>query len=437
MIGNLNPTAALQLQSEIRFNTNYAHRLPQTLLKIYPSKIEIEINNIPTRITSAYCPKASPYFSNDIQLLTSLNTQYMIFGDFNAKHTSWNCRCNNSTGNLLFSSQQNNDFMIYHTDSHTHYPHSGQTPSTIDLLLSNVSFTFDLSTYHDQIHSDHAPIICNTGFVQRKVRKIFDYSRGDWNKYRRAVEIGLNSFTAFESPPEIDNAIDNFTKLIITAKANSVPLKSNSARSTISTHTKRIIQYKNALRRRWQRLEPGSEKQRAKRDLNEIKKYISQTVAAEYNGFMTNQLRHIKKGAKKLWQLSKSARGKNVCHTDKIKIYGLNTVDDNDKANCLAKIFEKSHTITSSFTHENDTNVSNTINAFNNFSHLRCQSPRIDRNEIYNIIKSFRPFKSPGPDTIQNILLKKLPPAAIDWITVLINKCVEKCHWPSSLNRQK
>lgn len=214
-------------------------------------------------------------------------------------------------------------------------------------------------------------------------------------------------------------------------------MKSNSARSTISAHTKRIIQYKNALRRRWQRLGPGIDKQRAKRDLNEIKMYISQTVTAEYNNFIANQLRHIKKGSKKLWKLSKSARGKNICHTDKIKIHGMASVDDNDNANCLAKIFGKSHTITNSFTHENDINVSNTINAFNNFSHLRCPSPRIERNEIYNIINSFRPFKSPGPDTIQNILLKKLPSAAIDWITVLINKCVEKCHWPSNFKTAK
>lgn len=81
--------------------------------------------------------------------------------------------------------------------------------------------------------------------------------------------------------------------------------------------------------------------------------------------------------------------------------------------------------------------MSNTINAFNSFSHLQCPLPQIERNEIENIIKLLRPFKSPGPDFIQNILLKRLPPSGIDLITKLINKCIEKSYWPVSFKIAK
>lgn len=121
--------------------------------------IEIQINGIQTCIAVAYSPRSSNHFSADIQLLTSFNSQYMIFGDFNAKHTSWNCHSNNSSGNSLFSLQQTHDFLVYHTDTHTHFPDSGRKPSTIDLLLSNIGTVFDISTHQNHMQSDHAPII--------------------------------------------------------------------------------------------------------------------------------------------------------------------------------------------------------------------------------------------------------------------------------------
>lgn len=399
--------------------------------------VEISINNIQTTITSAYCPRTSPHFSNDLLLLTSLSTNYMIFGDFNAKHTSWNCRSNNVSGNALFSLQQNSDFMIYHTDSHTHFPHSGQSPSTIDLLISNVNFAFDLISNDDLMLSDHTPIICKYGTALRTERKTYDYSRANWQTFRRIINTEINAISNFESPAEIDIAINKFTELITTAKAASIPIRSNNYRSTISQSTQQLIQIKNAQRRRYQRMSPGFDKLRAKCELNVLHHRIKQAIINDHNHFMSKQLRGIKRGSKKLWNLAKKARGKCDDHTNKIKIIGQPSVSDIDKANCLAKIFEKSHSLTAAFTHENDINVTNTINAFNRFKHLSCAFPHIEKDEITSIIKSLKPFKSAGPDSIQNVLLKQLPSEGIDFITKIINKCIENAHWPSSFKTAK
>lgn len=107
--------------------------------------IEVKINNVPTLIISAYSPKFSSHFTNDMHILSSHKNPFLLFGDFNAKHNTWNCNNNNNAGVKLYSMQQLSQFMIFHTPVHTHYPHSGQTPSTIDLLITNVNFTFDLS----------------------------------------------------------------------------------------------------------------------------------------------------------------------------------------------------------------------------------------------------------------------------------------------------
>lgn len=107
------------------------------------------------------------------------------------------------------------------------------------------------------------------------------------------------------------------------------------------------------------------------------------------------------------------------------------------KANYLAKVFEKAHLTTAKFTHENDVTVVQTINPVNSFSHLRCATPIIEQSEIIGIINSIRPFKSAGPDTIQNILIKKLPPSIIKLITAIINKCIQLTYWPDSFKVAK
>lgn len=88
----------------------------------------------------------------------------------------------NTTGKTLFEFQQNNEFLVYNTTDHTHYPHSGQKPSTIDLLLSNSSIQFNLSTHHDHFLSDHAPIVCTTNSgIYHSHRKINNFVKANWN----------------------------------------------------------------------------------------------------------------------------------------------------------------------------------------------------------------------------------------------------------------
>lgn len=295
--------------------------------------IEVNLHDVLTRITAAYCPKSSPHFADDIKLLTGTNSKFMIFGDLNAKHSAWNCSSINTSGNSLFSLQQNNEFIIYHPDSHTHYPHSGQTPSTIDLLLSNVDFPFDLTAFHDQMLSDHVPIVYKSGGADRIERKIFDYKNADWNKFRNYTNSQINSIGQFDSPAEIDVAVERLSSIIIAAREISVPVQISNDRSTISAHTKQVIQLKNAMKRQWKRMADGPEKRAVKREVNKIQVLVKQLVDSDYNSSATKQLSNIKKGAKKLWNLTKQARGKVDNHVSKIKIPGLQTVGDDDKAN--------------------------------------------------------------------------------------------------------
>lgn len=422
----------------VRDGLSHKIRMPFNTSSIENIAIEVLINNIPTCITAAYSPKYSIHFANDIQALTSLNTQFLLFGDFNAKHTSWNCNNNNRAGNSLFSTQQSSHFMIYHTPNHTHFPHSGQTPSTIDLLLANVNFAFDITTHINQISSDHAPVICNvSGPCSFTPKKVFDYAKANWNKFRRSIDNRINDIPAPSVTTEIDIALSKFTDMITSARSLSVPLSTSQRKSNISAEAKRLIQHKNYLKRIWQRTHTSPLKQLLKSELNKLQKLINSTVSNDINSHWHNQLSNLKKADKKVWKLAKQFRGKSDTSISKIKIDGSVSIDDGDRANCLAQIFAKSHSITADFSSANDTVVRNTLNNFNAYAFLNCQTPVIEVAEVHQIIKSMKPFKSPGPDTIQNVLLKQLPNSAIDWLTNTINFCFKHSYWPAAFKTAK
>lgn len=424
----------------IAIRNNIAHKIcsPANTSHIENMSIEVKINNIPTRIIVAYSPKFSIHFMNDIQKLTAINAQYMIFGDFNAKHQSWNCNSINKAGNALFDMQQASNFVIHYPHEHTHFPHSGQSPSTIDLAIANVNFTFDLFTHIDQMSSDHAPVICNVlGTSTVTSRKIFDYSKADWKKYRQIIESRLVNAPIPATEAEVNSAIKSFTEIIISARSSAVPIKNQRTKTKISTETLSMIQHKNRLKRLWQRAGTWTEKQQIKCELNRMQKLINKMVKDDYNAHFEQQLSKLEKGDKLVWKLAKQLRGNQDESANNIKIDGLDSIDDYDRAECLSKIFAKAHKITSDYTHENDTTVRNKINSYNAQLFFNCEAPYIEVNEVKTIIKAMKPFKSPGPDSIQNIIVKKLPHAAIVWFTDILNVCLKRSYWPSAFKIAK
>lgn len=84
----------------IAIRATITHKLltPINTQHIETISIKIDVNNKPLRITTAYSPRASIHFRNDIQKLTTSDEQFMIFGDFNAQHPSWNCQNTNTSG---------------------------------------------------------------------------------------------------------------------------------------------------------------------------------------------------------------------------------------------------------------------------------------------------------------------------------------------------
>lgn len=144
--------------------------------------VAIFINGKERVFTSAYCPKYFKYFRSDIKKLTKGNKEFFVFVDFNAKNTAWNCEQNNTMGNILYDLQLKSNFFIYNSDTATHFPHSGNTPSNLNIYILNSPLHIsEITSLHDQLNFDHCPITCfiNAHNIDRTEKRTFNFKHAN------------------------------------------------------------------------------------------------------------------------------------------------------------------------------------------------------------------------------------------------------------------
>lgn len=419
---------------------------PYNTKKIENISVSVNINRRNVIFTSAYSPKYYNSFESDIKKLTPFNKEFIVFGDFNARSTAWNCNRNNKAGNILYNLQLRSNLFICHPPMPTHYPHSGTTPSTIDIMLSNSAlFISPLTAHVDQLKSDHAPVTCfiDADTVDKTISKKPDYRRANWTNYEEYLNSRIDLNADFDSSvvnkSTVDVAIEKLTSLILEARDEAVPYAVRKDKTfEISNDTKTCIKFRNTLKRQWQRSKNPSQKVQIKALLNKTNKTIDKTVFTERNSNFNNMLSSLKTGDKNFWRVTKTIRGKHTRNVGVLREGDKNLFTNEEKVNAIANTFESSHALTTNFKHSIDTKV-NSFNKQlmkNNYSNLDA-STYTSPKEIRAITKQLKSFKAPGIDGIQNILLKKLPFRALILITKIFNGCIKIGYFPSTFKLAK
>lgn len=104
------------------------------------------------------------------------------------------------------------------------------------------------------------------------------------------------------------------------------------------------------------------------------------------------------------------------------------------KAEALANVFHKSHTLTldsgNKFTNNK---VAISIKRLNESKIVTSEVATLltKPNEILAILKYLKTRKSPGDDHATNLILKKLPKRAVVLLTRIFNACLKFCYFPS------
>ena len=188
-------------------------------------------------IISLYLPPVlnNATLSNELNsLLNSLPPPYLICTDSNGHHPSWGSENSNNRGKILNEWTNSNNLIILNTGSPTFETPRGSF-THIDLTISSqlLSLDLDWEVYHDNITSDHFPIIIKSNHHHVHVpthSPRYKLQKADWLKFQTKLELPL---PPFNDPTSVCNSLENS---IISAAKSSIPLTKSGHRYKIEKY---------------------------------------------------------------------------------------------------------------------------------------------------------------------------------------------------------
>lgn len=370
--------------------------------------------------------------------MTPNSKNFIVLGDFNAKHIAWNCSSNNRAGKVLHNMLHNSNFIIHHPDSHTHIPHCGNKPSTIDFALTNSPLLFSsVYTLDNALPSDHHPVICTIDNISMDSKKFApkpNYKIADWNKYANFINEQMKEFsTTLPTKTDVDKQMNKFIEIIKAAEAIAVPRTSpRLQKAKISKETITLIKCRNDTRRQKQRCKDDELKQAFNSLINAQNKRIEQMISSDYNEDWNRPLRQLKQGDKKVWSVAKKMMNKSPNQIDILLIADRYITSASDISSTLADQFHKNHLLTVDYKHAIDKQVEITVKRIDKIhpSTLFSMEHHASAVVIQKIISNLKVRKAPGIDGLTNILLKRLPKHAIRVLADIVNVCIDLCYFP-------
>lgn len=402
--------------------------------------IELSISSHKYVIVSAYQSPNLDFITNDLDITLGLGPKVLVMGDFNARHTLWDCDSINKHGTCMLNHMLVSDFVIHAPDSPTliHY-RSEFAPSTPDLCLSkNVDSVLELFTL-PALSSNHLPVIFTLyGSLKRDSKIQFNYSEADWSNFRSFLnENTVLSASVYSSIPELDAAIGEFLTNISTARNMFIP-KINAGPQTkpLPRFIKKLIKQKNNLRRQEQHESSPVSRKILRTSINQLQDRINVAIKCNQDNIWNKRLNLVDNPSSDIWKLVRSLSQKSSTIPPLNKPDGSITVDTQEQCNELAEAFHQNMLLTNKWaTDENCIReVEDSIKKLNEQSVTTTTQPIhfIHPKELWKQIRSLKCRKSPGPDSIPNIILKNLPHKCIVLLTKILNGCLNICYYPSS-----
>jgi hypothetical protein len=431
----------------IAIRNDIAHIQLPTLKTEIIETIGLEVNGI--RIYSVYFPGSRlnsekiSSFKADLGKITSIQKNYFLGGDLNAKHRFWNCTKGNKAGSILYNEMITRNFILHYPPSPTYFPsQSNRTlPSTIDVAISNGHKHIKNIHTINALSSDHLPVAfeidsCSSFRAASTASRC--YSKANWKLFRESIDekIELSHTNVPQTKSMIDTAILNFETFVKEAENIAVPLQVNRHRHfKLDTYTMSLISLRNCLRRQSQR----SHSSDIKKQVNLLNRIISKHIQRYKNNVLQKRLSSIPKNSNQLWKFSR------ILTSNYNKILPLKDtanqllLTDKEKADEIGRIFNMAH-----YTTYNDASDSTTESMVKGSCHIvNFLSPEIQESilptpkEIKLIIRKLKIKKSPGLDKINNILLKKLPQKAIIFLMHIFRACIKLCYFPDRWKHAK
>lgn len=355
-------------------------------------------------------------------------------GDFNAKHRGWHNSDGNNNGNILYKFLIDESVTeLCHPDEYTCY-RSKKNPSTIDFALTKGVKV--ASTNVLEINPDHCPVEyileLNNDLTYESPVQHYIYKNANWARFREVITDGLMALRLSPShgTEDVDALVERLTSVISQAMNESIPKKCFTDKYNFSPYLKYCIEKKKRLRRAYFRNKIKKVELKAK--IQCLDKMIIETINAKESRILMNKLKRIKSNTEMYKNINK------LLNTSNKPIPALRASDGSlisnavDKANAIAKEYEKIHKQNREMgDRQFNTVVKSEVDSFFSATVSASDILLTDADEIHCVLKNLKNKKSSGPDNIPNIVLKKLPRVACDFLAKISNLMLSTGYFPA------
>lgn len=188
-------------------------------------------------ICNVYLDFESKIKGSDIRnLITQLGEKFLIVGDFNCHHTSWNSAKNDSRGRELVKICEENSLVILNDGYDTRLdPRTGKS-SCLDLAIAtaNIADEISCSPMDDLCGSDHFPIFneydrfSNPLMTDVKENNKLNLCKTDWSKYQEQL-VFTELREAFKiKDVSVDLLVEKFNECLFKAAKAATPKTSDN-----------------------------------------------------------------------------------------------------------------------------------------------------------------------------------------------------------------
>ncbi|GFX44430.1 probable RNA-directed DNA polymerase from transposon X-element [Trichonephila clavipes] len=339
------------------------------------------IDHDPISIVSIYIPPRSDEytFTIDIENLIQTSSNCVLFGDFNAPHTAWNCNTNSSRGVRLLDYVNMTNLYIAYPDSPTRAVHTNWP-----LFSKHLNTKLSLINYHPN---------------------------------------------SIKTSTDIDQKISEFTETVRAAHSHASRPIETLRKSYTPPHIHKLIKQKNQYRNLYHRtLDPHYKTlyNRAQKNVkNELRKYSNENWSARLKALDTQD--------NSLWAVQKFLKNKRS-DIPPLNCSSGTAVTDTQKANILAESildnFTENPRPNNDFDNDDEL-INNTVNTFLSLP-TSTTTETAYPSEIISYIKKSNSKKAPGKDGISNRMTKNFSLKAILILTILINKILTLNYFPKA-----
>lgn len=390
--------------------------------------IKIKCNNESICLGSIYCPPRFNIKCKEFEdLFKDLGPNFLVGGDYNAKHNWWGSRLINPKGSELYKAICNMNYNVLSTGSPTYWPTDPRkVPDLLDFFVYSGVSPNRLQVYDSyDLSSDHSPIILVLNAAcTPKLKQITDY-----DAFTDAFSDNIDLKLPLKNEVDINKAVTHLNETIhdaLSCASSTIPIKDGNI---ISLELRLLIAQNRRLRKKWQTSRHPYDKTLLNRANKTLKKKLADFKDESTSSFLAS-LDPVQNNDFTLWKATKYLKRPVLKNVPFKNTAGTWCKSDENKAEAFGLHLSEAF---SPHEQQNSSQEEDHILQFLD-APLQLDLPvkLTSPSEVREIIRELKSRKSPGHDGIGGRCVKALPYKGLLFLTTVFNSILRLGFFPDN-----